>query len=519
MSDLPHKTTFLPFALCASVLLMALLTGGGTHSGFLGDVATEILSIPLLIVALWPVFEGNGARKEPLRAVLVVCAICTALVFIQLLPLPFDVWAGRRVILESGDETRFGDLQHGWSTLSLTPQATWAAAVSLLVPLSVFASVTQLSGQQRITLCWLILAFGALSLLLGFLQVAQGTESPLRFYSFTNPTEAVGFFANRNHFAAFMNVTLILSGVWLTQTIEVSLRGRVLSASSFFWLAAAAVFFVAIVAGLAMARSRAGAFLAILVLAGIIMMIFRHNRLDCLQEDFRRQKKTNRVSVAVAVFAVLFALQVGLGRLLERFDADPADDLRIPLNVTTFATALKALPFGTGLGSFVSVYATAEKSQDATSEYANRAHDDFAEFFLETGLIGIALGAAFLLWFGRILFAVWVKGRLDGLPVDILLARASSLIIIVLLLHSLTDYPLRTTALGALFAFFCGILAAPARSTLSEMLNLERPSRRKKVAATPIPVEIDDLSWPESWRHRDAAAETSPDDGATRKHP
>ena len=63
------------------------------------------------------------------------------------------------------------------------------------------------------SLCWLILGLGAVSLLLGFLQMTQGPASDLRFYEVTNPSEAVGFFANRNHFAALLNVTLIVSAL------------------------------------------------------------------------------------------------------------------------------------------------------------------------------------------------------------------------------------------------------------------------------------------------------------------
>lgn len=503
MNDSALKMLHPLFLLCGAVLLLALLTGGGTHSGFLGDVTAQVLSIPLLMVALWPVFEENSVGKKQARIALIACAICAAIVFIQIVPLPLDVWAGRKVPLASGDETRYGNLQPVWSTLSLTPQATWAAALSLLVPLSVFASVMQLGHRQRMLLCRLIMAVGALSLFLGLFQVAQGPESPFRFYSFTNPDEAVGFFANRNHFAAFLNVTLVLSGLWLSQTIGLFLGRRGTGDSSVLWLAAAAAFFVAIVAALPTTRSRAGVIVAILVLTGVVLMIFRHNQSNFLQEQIRHKKRMGHISLAIAVFAALFALQFGLGRVLDRFQADPTDELRLPMNVTTFTAAFQALPFGTGLGSFVSVYAAVERPKDTTSGIVNRAHDDFAESFLETGLLGVVLAVAFFVWFGRVLFAVWIKPRSDSPAHDTLLACASSLIIIVLLLHSLVDYPLRTTALGALFAFFCGILAAPVAvaSVPRERPLPRRRTRQSSIGTTSIPPEEDEFSWPQGWQH------------------
>jgi hypothetical protein len=43
-------------------------------------------------------------------------------------------------------------------------------------------------------------------------------------------------------------------------------------------------------------------------------------------------------------------------------------------------------------------------------------------------------------------------------------ARAASIGILIFLLASLTDYPLRTPLLGAICAIFCAMLAQPAKS-------------------------------------------------------
>ena len=340
------------FWLCSAVLVLALVAGGGTHQGFYGDVPVQLLSIPLLAAGLWPAFGDDGDRKKKSRLALVACSICAIVVLIQVFPLPFDLWAGRKALLPEGDGSRFGAYHPGWSTLSMTPQATWAAAVSLLVPLSVFASVMQLSLRQRMHLCWLLLGVGAASFALGFFQVAQGPDSALRFYEITNPGEAVGFFANRNHFAAFLNVTLVLAALWLTQALEAILEKRAFNTPSILWIAAAAALIVAMVTGHALVRSRAGAVLAIATLAAAVLMVFMHSRSHHIAERLQRKKSIRRASVAVALFAAVFALQFGLGHILERFEGDPADDLRIPLNVTTFETAFHSLPFGTGLWLF-----------------------------------------------------------------------------------------------------------------------------------------------------------------------
>ena len=133
---------------------------------------------------------------------------------------------------------------------------------------------------------------------------------------------------------------------------------------SILWFFAAAAFLVVTVTGLAMARSRAGVFLAMVALAGIVVMVLAQSRSQHSDADLRHRKRTRRISLAVALFAALFAVQVGLGRVLTRFDDQVSDDLRIPLATTTAETALKTLPFGTGLGSFVSVYGAVEKTEE-----------------------------------------------------------------------------------------------------------------------------------------------------------
>ena len=488
------------FWICGVTLLFATILGGGTHSGFCGDVVVQFLAIPLLVAALAPAFAGDHTRRQLARLALAVCLVCAAVIVLQIVPLPVDIWSGGKPLFSVSDSSSFAVPKSSWGTLSITPQATWAVAASLIVPLSVFASVLQLGLRQRMALCWLVLGLGAVSLLLGFLQMTQGQGSALRFYEFTNPTEAVGFFANRNHFAAFLNVTLILSVLWFYPMIEASLEDRTLKTRSILWFFAAAAFLVVTVAGLATARSRAGVFLAMVALAGIVMMVLLQSRSQHGDADPRHRRRTRRVSLAVALFAALFAVQVGLGRVLTRFEDQVSDDLRIPLAITTVETALKALPFGTGLGSFVSVYAAAEKTENVLVPYANRAHNDLAEILLETGLVGAVLLIVFLAWFGRTTIAVWMRSPAEGAASQALLQRASTLIIAVLLLHSLVDYPLRTTALSAIFAFFCAGLLAPVEASAPEGPKPERHSRRPPPSVTAGlsgATQSPDMDWPE----------------------
>jgi hypothetical protein len=458
--------------LCGVVLAASVIFGGGTHSGILGDVIVQLLAVPLLVLASWSALEPGRLPRETKRKLLLFGIAVFLVILIQLIPLPLGEWNVSRILAHGSSPTALPSKV--WAPVSVSPQATWAAVVSLFVPCAIFLAIIQCSIEETLTLTWLLLLLGTVALLLAFLQMLGGPESELRFYSVTNPTEPVGFFANRNHFAAQLYVTLVLCGVWLTIVASHLPRSRASQTPQALVLTAAAVLIVSIVAGLAMARSRAGIFLGVFALGATLFL----TRQSILKES-RHESAIHRgyIGTVTAVLAILFSVQFGFSSIASRFGGDPLDDLRIPFASTTFELAFKSLPFGTGLGTFVPVYATAEKVSDASEVYANRAHNDLAEFLLETGVPGGLLLITILIWFCRQSYRVWFRQQMKENHYELLLRRAATLIIGLLLAHSLVDYPLRTTTHGAIFAFFCAICAIEARS--SE--DFIRP--RKRVSA------------------------------------
>lgn len=490
------------FGLCCITFVAANVLGGATHSGYLGDPAIQLISVPLLIGSLWPALSARDPNRHMARLTLALSCAIALLALFQAVPLPLDVWHGGAPLL-TWPLPAAEPMPAPWTSLSLTPEATWTAALSFIVPLSIFGAVTQLPLRQRATLSWMLVALGGLSLILGFAQVAQGPESVLRFFDVTNPNEAVGLFANRNHFAAHLYVTLVLAAVWFQIVADRALQRRKLGTHTTLLFAAAAVFLVAIVAGLAFSRSRAGIFLAMAALFGIVLSAYKHGSGAASVPPRRRGRGA---TLAVLGFAAVFAALFGLGGTLARFQTDRGPDIRSALSRTTFETALTALPFGTGLGSFVPVYAAAEKSQDIFDGYANRAHNDLAELFLETGVLGIALLSVFLAWFAQRSYKVWIGPQSDVHPLQALLERAATLIVALLLAHSLVDYPLRTTALSAIFAFCCGMLAAPASEprAINRERRRERGDRILQLQEESAPAQGErwdaGIQWPHEWQ-------------------
>jgi len=447
--------------LCACVLL-----GGATRSGFVGDILLQVLAVPILLVGFDRHLRAIDAARRPGaggRAAIWLACLALAIPLIQLVPLPPSIWMrlpGHGLVAEVQGAIGGGP---GWRPVTVSPEATWLGALSLLPPFALFLMTVQLSFRERARLVLVLLAAVLVSAVLGLLQVAQGPESPLRFFEFTNRTEAVGFFANRNHFAALLYTGLLLAMPWTVaaaRELAVSVEGRRAKAPVILPALAIFIVLVLLISAQLMTRSRAGLAMTIAAVLGGGLLSASDPRGQMLS--------ARRVLAAGFTVAVMFSAQFALYRVMERLGADPLKDARIPFARNTVEAALAFMPFGSGAGTFVPVYATYEKPADTMVAYANRAHNDYLELWLETGMLGMVLALAFLVWLAMRGLAAWRAFPDRSEPIDRLLARAAAMGILLLLAHSAFDYPLRTGAMLAVFALSCALLVEPPRIAIGD---------------------------------------------------
>jgi hypothetical protein len=343
--------------------------------------------------------------------------------------------------------------------VSVSPSATWLSLLSLIPPAAIFLGTMLLGYRQRGVLSLVLLGFGILSVFLGLAQVAQGPSSSLRLFNYTNDTEAVGFFANRNHLAALLYSLTLLTAAWAV-SISFGRDDRELGGPRIVAIVAIFTALVALIAAQAMARSRAGLALTIIALFGAFALAFVERPKAAFGD-----RATQVIGAAVAL-ALLFGVQFALYRVLERFALDPIQDGRVTFARVTKGAASAFFPIGSGVGSFVPVYAGFETPSDAFADtYANRAHNDFLEGVLESGLISLSAVVVFLAWFGFRSVRAWRRPDASLQYVDKLLPRAATIVIALLIAHSFADYPLRTAAMMGIFAFSCALLVDPAVSS------------------------------------------------------
>ena len=200
-----------------------------------------------------------------------------------------------------------------------------------------------------------------------------------------------------------------------------------------------------------------GIILFVPAVVGGLMMAVRGDSLG--------RRRRNVVLAAAAVFVVsAVAGGLGLSSILSGFDPQGEPELRFAAAPVIAAEAARHLPLGAGIGAFDPIYRSLESPETMTGSYLNHAHNDFLELWLETGVVGALLLVGFLVWYGMGCWDVW-RARSSSPRTN--LARAGSIVILLILAHSTVDYPLRTSALATLFALACAMMVLPPASERS----------------------------------------------------
>jgi O-antigen ligase len=447
-------------------LVLCVLLGGasGPRDGIVANTILQVTALGLILFSLWT--RGSAPYPGGARPLLLIGGLWLLIGLLYLIPLPYGLWStipGREPIARGFELL---GLNSPSLPISLSPERSIISLLGLLPPTALFLLTLQLSHKQRRRLAVTAIAAAAVAACLGAAQIATGGQSPLRPYVITNPAMAVGFFANGNHQATLLLCALALTGFLLARTASPGRSARRSNTA----LAAPAMIAIFLLVGVAIVGSLAGYGLIIPVAAGTLLL-------------YRRAAVGKIGWKWGSAVAILFVGTLGFAVVGPYAEQSLSDQLgsdrtsRRVIAVTTVEAIGPHLPLGAGLGTFPDLYRTYEDPLVPATSYVNHAHNDYLEIALETGLPGILLLLAFFYWFGRRTWQAWNNGQ-EGSNLE----RAATLVILVVLLHSIVDYPLRTAAIGAVFAMSCALLL-PALPRRSSRRSNEEPALRHVEAA------------------------------------
>lgn len=430
--------------LVPAFLSLCIMLGGASAAGYLANAGLQLCGIGLLLIAFLSRNEAGVSYHD--RSLLLVLILAFLLVALQVLPLPVGLWRslpGREQILSplvsAGTAFPFG-------FVSLIPHESLKSAVWLLPPLGVLFVMLRNSrvwSGRRIAVA--LTATMCVAVVLGAMQRAAGPSSPLYFYHFTNRGTAVGFFANANHMASLLLVTIPFQTALLREALDRGGKSKVAAVASLSGSLAVTATGVVVVGSLA----GYGLLVPVAIASALILRKGEHVRL------------TIALTLVLAVVgAMALILATPSGRMLLDQASGMSEGSRSVIFARTWTAIHDFWPAGTGLGTFAEVYPSYEDPLTVTRTYINHAHNDYLELLLEFGVAGLIVLSGFLLWWATRCYGVWRRPS-SASP----FAKAAAVASATLLVHSLVDYPLRTAALSSVFAACLALLVTPHAGT------------------------------------------------------
>lgn len=325
-------------------------------------------------------------------------------------------------------------------TISVEPFGTKTTALHFLALFLFFAAMlTFIDSAKRIrTIVSVITIFG---FGFAFFAILQAVLSPFKIYGiyevpYANP---FGSFVNRHNFAAYMEMTLCLP-------LGLMFVGAVGKDRRLLYITAIALMGIALL----LSGSRGG---LISLLAGIFFLVILTTKTKNYNQLALKAGLAILLIAIIVVGSILIGGESSLSRFAETANSEDFSTSRTHIWSVTLNVILKNLPFGAGLGAFGAAYTPYDTFNGLAR--VEQAHNDYLEVLATAGIVGLIIGGFFLFKFFRTGLAnaktsnTFRRGVCVG-------AFAGCFAILV---HSLFDFVLHTTAIAMLFLTLVSLVA------------------------------------------------------------
>ncbi len=427
------QTTIVVVFVAASLML-----GGGGSSAPKNELIIQLIAALALIA--WLLADRTRVGSAVDRQTLALAGIVIALPCLQLVPLPPAIWQSFPGREQQGAALALVGGAGDWMPWSQAPASTLAVLLAMLPPLVVMVMVAMLDLAGRGRVIAAVAVVTGISLVLGALQLSSGAGGNWRLYGSENGGFLNGFQANRNAQADVVLIGMVAAVLCLLQ-VGGRMGRHIVDA---LLIGITAIFIL----GCVLTGSRAGIALIPLALAAVVFL-----RLE-KRVQMRKLLAIITALILAGLAAVFALLQTGPGvRVFERFAL--GSDFRWQLWQDTLAAIDQTWPFGSGMGSFRPAFIAAERLEMVDPTRPVGAHNDYLELALEGGVFGLVLLAIAITWLGRMARSVWNSGNiLERRQIVFALA-----VFLIIALHSVVDYPMRSMAIACLGGIAAGLVA------------------------------------------------------------
>jgi putative inorganic carbon (hco3(-)) transporter len=411
--------------------------------------------VAYLLFGAWTLLWALGRAKvaQPLRRawpVFVLLGLVIGVHVLQIVPMP-PGWVeaispeAARMHAAAGDAAPKGR----WLTLSVDPYASRAALLKTIAYSSVFFLVIALVNRRhRVLLLARVLVYAAVIHAIYAVLLHLSDVGGEHFGTvLSHGDSASGTYANRNHFAGFLEMTLaigiglLIAGLsdrraaswkeFVSDTIAWILSPKMLLRLSLCIL----------VIALTTTHSRMGntGFFASLLIAGVVGIVL--------------SRRATRNTVILLASLVIIDLAIvgswfGVDKLAQRLEQTTIQDVQEREDPAAYTLPLiRDYPLvGSGAGSFYISFP--RYRQENIVFFFQYAHNDYAQITAETGLVGIGLlGLVVVFSLAAALRAQWQRHD----PLMRGMSFACIMGVTAILIHSWVDFNLQIPANAVLF--------------------------------------------------------------------
>jgi len=440
----------LAFILIVGIVVLTTLAYGTVHQ----PVLAVFYVLVALAVMLWALdgFLSGALRfsRSHLQLVLLAAAIYG---FIQIIPF--------------GTLEATGEVSGIPRTISVHPFATQTSAIHFFALFLLFGvALVLLDSASRLRkLTVIITIFG---FVYAFFAILQSVLSPLKIYGIYEAGAPFGSFVNRHNFAAYMEMTMALP-------LGLIFVGAVSQDKRLLYLTAIGLMGVSLL----LSGSRGG---LVAFVAEVIFLVLLTTGTKHRSKLGLKLVLAGLLLLAVIGGAIFVGGETSLTRVAETAATDDLTTGRSNIWRVTLSVIAGHLPFGAGFGAFGVAY-TAHDSMSGL-ERVEQAHNDYLQVLADAGIVGFVIGAFFLLQLVLLIRrATSIKNTYRrGIAFG---AMAG---IFAILVHSIFDFVLHTTAVSVMFLMLLSILVASLERYEDDIDDDKREHSDRRSAGSISPI-------------------------------
>lgn len=445
------ETTFLNrfvFALLCVIVVFSTLAYGAVHQPIIAFVYLLIA----LVIVIWAVDSLRRGAVRVNRSFLQIPILLTV-IYALFQVIPFGSLASQ------------AGLEGIRRTISIEPFWTQMFALHFFALFLYFAamlaSIDSVARIRRLSSVLIVFGF-----LFSFYAILQYVLSPTKIYGLYDAQHAAqpfGSFVNRHNYAALIEMLIAVPlGMLFTGSIAREKRLIVITAVLLMGVS------------LILSGSRGG------LLALVSSLVF-------LVIVTGRAKSGNQIAVKVALAALLLVIVVfgsifvggesSLTRIAETAKSDDFSANRFHIWKVTLDVIVANLPFGAGIGAYAAAYTQFDTMNGMGR--VEQAHNDYLQILADAGVVGLILGIAFIGGFFRI--------GMKSVRTDNVYRRGIALGAMTgcfsILVHSIFDFVLHTTAISLTFLTLLTLVVAAGREYDDDERVFERKRRKANVTS------------------------------------